>query len=92
MAYNPEARAQLDRLDGLPSDSGSGRALEVVNFVRGKIMNEQDVKVKADYVEPKTLQEAYNHPDPVQRKMWRDGIRKEFRDMINRKVWRKEQR
>ena len=41
-------------------------------------MNEQDEKVEANYVEPKTFQEAYNHPDPVQRKIWRAGMRKEF--------------
>mmetsp|Transcript_10575 Transcript_10575/g.23465 ORF Transcript_10575/g.23465 Transcript_10575/m.23465 type:complete len:546 (+) Transcript_10575:97-1734(+) len=38
--------------------------------------------------EPKTFDEAWNHPDPEERKKWRESIRKEFRDMINRKVWR----
>ncbi|KAG7347265.1 reverse transcriptase RNA-dependent DNA polymerase [Nitzschia inconspicua] len=39
--------------------------------------------------EPKTFQEAWNHPDPEERKKWREAIRKEFHDMIVRKVWRK---
>ena len=38
--------------------------------------------------EPHTFNEAWNHPDMEQRKKWRDAIRKEFRDMINRGVWR----
>ena len=41
------------------------------------------------YENPRTFQEAWNHPDEHERKMWREAIRKEFRDMIyNRKVWR----
>jgi hypothetical protein len=36
-----------------------------------------------------TFQEAWNHPDPVERAGWREGIRKEFKDMISRGVWRK---
>ena len=38
--------------------------------------------------EPSTFDEAWNHPDPEQRAKWRKGIRKEFHDMIKRKVWR----
>ncbi|KAG7336872.1 reverse transcriptase RNA-dependent DNA polymerase, partial [Nitzschia inconspicua] len=41
------------------------------------------------FEEPKTFQEAWNHPDPEERKKWREAIRKEFHDMIVRKVWRK---
>ena len=40
------------------------------------------------YTEPRTFQEAWHHPDPIQRDLWREAIRKEFRDMINRGVWR----
>jgi len=41
------------------------------------------------YKNPHTLQGASNHPDEHERKMWREAIRKEFRDMIyNQKVWR----
>jgi len=41
------------------------------------------------YENPRTFQEAWNHPDEYKRKMWREAIWKEFRDMINnRKVWR----
>ena len=37
---------------------------------------------------PESFQEAYNHPDEKLRAKWRAGIRKEFHDMIVRKVWR----
>ena len=37
---------------------------------------------------PTTFDEAWNHPDPTERKLWREAIRKEFRDMIRRGVWR----
>ena len=37
---------------------------------------------------PSKFQEAWNHQDHVERDLWRDAIRKEFSDMITRKVWR----
>ena len=37
---------------------------------------------------PLTFREAWDHADPVERKLWREAIRKEFRDMIRRQVWR----
>ena len=42
----------------------------------------------AEYIEPKTFREAWDHPDLVQREKWREAIRKEFRDMLRRGVWR----
>ena len=45
--------------------------------------------VVPQFIEPKTFKEAWNHPDPRQRAKWREAIRKEFRDMIKRKVWRR---
>ena len=36
---------------------------------------------------PNLFQEAYNHSDPVLREKWRDAIKKEVRDMINRGVF-----
>ena len=41
-----------------------------------------------DYVNPMTFQEAWHHPDPMEANKWRDAIRKEFRDMISKGVWR----
>jgi transposase InsO family protein len=38
--------------------------------------------------DPANFQEAWHHPDPVDREKWREAIRKEFRDMIRRGVWR----
>ena len=43
---------------------------------------------KLDNEEPECFEDAWNHSNPVQRKKWRDAIRKEFHDMIKRKVWR----
>ena len=49
-------------------------------------MESQSEKVTSQYVEPKTFDEAWNHPDPKKREFWRSAVRKEFRDMIVRKV------
>jgi Reverse transcriptase (RNA-dependent DNA polymerase) len=43
-------------------------------------------KLKGDI--PENFQDAYNHPDEKLRAKWRAAIRKEFRDMIKRGVWR----
>ena len=42
--------------------------------------------------DPLTFDEAWNHPDPVERAHWREAITKEFGDMHKRKVWRKVKR
>ncbi len=39
--------------------------------------------------EPETHQEAFHHPDEVQREQWRAAIHKEFRDMLKISVWQK---
>ena len=31
--------------------------------------------------EPKTFDQAWNHPNPKDQKLWREAINKEFRDM-----------
>jgi len=36
---------------------------------------------------PKTFEEAWNHPCPFQRKMWRAAILKELEKMLQLKVW-----
>ena len=41
-----------------------------------------------NYENPISFQEAWHHPDPIDRKKWREAIRKEFRDMITKGVWR----
>ena len=43
-------------------------------------------KLKEDI--PENFQQAYNHPDEKIRAKWREGIKKEFHDMIKRGVWR----
>ena len=41
-----------------------------------------------NYDNPESFVEAYHHPDEEEREKWRTAIRKEFSDMIKRKVWR----
>jgi len=53
------------------------------------IQEEMALMVEGNWNDPKTFQEAWWHPDPVERAGWRGGIRKEFHDMISRRVWRK---
>lgn len=43
---------------------------------------------ESDPSEPRNFQEAWNHPDPKIRELWRAAIKKEFHDMIKRGVWR----
>ena len=47
---------------------------------------ESDDTNATQYVEPKTFDEAWNHPDPEQRRKWREAIGKEFGDMGKLKV------
>ena len=44
------------------------------------------------FTAPTKYEEAWNHPDPFQRKSWREAIHKEFSKMNERKVWRKVKR
>jgi hypothetical protein len=41
---------------------------------------------KDHFQTPRTFKEAWDHPDPFQRKMWRDAIGKEFTKMNEKKV------
>lgn len=102
-SYNPEASAIAQEGSAIAqegrvtrssanTDNESGRDSTVTELANilidvAKVANE--AKVVPQYVEPKTFQEAWNHPDPKQRAMWREAIRKEFHDMIKRKVWRR---
>jgi hypothetical protein len=36
---------------------------------------------------PKNFNEAWNHPCPFQRKLWREGFMLEFKKMKEHKVW-----
>ena len=55
-------------------------------------MDEEILEIGKNYKEPKNFQEAWNHPDPIQRKMWRSAITKEYTDMNNHNVWVKTKR
>ena len=43
----------------------------------------------ANYVNPATFNEAWNHPNKNKCQEWRKAIRKEINDMTKREVWRK---
>jgi len=47
---------------------------------------------KHHLIEPTTFQDAYNHPDPSQRKKWCEAIKKEFHGMTRHGVWCKVKR
>jgi Reverse transcriptase (RNA-dependent DNA polymerase) len=44
------------------------------------------------YVAPTKYDDAWNHPDPFQRKMWREAIGKELNKMKEMRVWKKVKR
>jgi len=56
--------------------------------VLSNMENKKNETEVSDVQEPTTFREAWDHPDPIQRKKWREALHKEFRDMINRGVWR----
>ena len=73
-SYNQDAKSELDCLYGLTlrnSDLGRVNQIEVANIVREVSMESQSKKVITEYVDPKTFDEAWNHPDPKQREFWR---------------------
>ena len=39
------------------------------------------------HVNPKTFQEAQYHQNLEERELWREVIRKEFRDMMSKGMW-----
>ena len=43
-------------------------------------MNKEILEIGQTYKEPENFQEAWNHPDPIWRKLWRDAITKEYTD------------
>ena len=45
-----------------------------------------------EYIEPTSFWDAWNHPDPEQRKRWREAICKEYGDMKTRVVWEVKQK
>ncbi len=45
-------------------------------------------KYKDEFTVPMTYDEAWNHPDPFQRSLWREAIRKELKKMGDRGVWK----
>ena len=79
-------------------DSDNNSTATVINEMArylihiGKVINDKkddSTKNKQQFEEPNTFQEAWHHPDEYQQKKWREAIRKEFRDMIKCKVWRR---
>ena len=46
-------------------------------------------KRKDVFKSPRTYEEAWNHPCPFQRKLWREAITKELKKMKDHNVWKK---
>ena len=53
------------------------------------VIQNDPTSYKDVYSIPSNFDEARNHPDPFQRKMWRAAIMKEFDKMTKMKVYRK---
>ena len=80
-----DAYAMIDRFGGDFEDLP-----DLAMLVRDSDPEALDATPYKDMFEnPKTFQEAWNHPDPFQRKKWREAILKEFKKMNDNKVWRK---
>ena len=103
----PAREIEAGRADVAGRDDAAGRAdtdtgnVTVVEDLAelSSLMIEKEVVTKENQdstpnepVEPDKFNEAWHHPDPIQRKGWRMAILKEFQDMETRKVWRKMKR
>ena len=103
----PAREIETGRADVAGRDDAAGRAdtdtgnVTVVEDLAelSSLMIEKEVVTKENQdstpnepVEPDKFNEAWHHPDPIQRKGWRMAILKEFQDMETRKVWRKMKR
>ena len=81
-SYNEDADKVIEQLSR-NTNTEAGRVNgenEISNFLMDIAMIAKGLPDISD--EPKSFQEAYNHPDPIKRRKWREAIRKEFRDMI----------
>ena len=88
-SYNPLASKYLTRL------RNSKPLLDDFSNYVAKILAKYALTASKDtsgkksmYTKLKKFKEAWNHPDPVQQKMWREAILKEFGDMIKHKIYR----
>ena len=74
------------------TDNQTGRedAAEAAHLLFDRLYDEFVflANVTDDDTEPKTFREAWDHPDPEKQAKWREAIRKEFRDMLRRGVFR----
>ena len=91
-SYNTIPGRSLQAGTYMPTRSSSrlGRNQNVQEFANliadFQGMNKAILDIGQKYKEPKNIQEAWNHPDPIQRKLWRKAITKEYTDMNNHKV------
>ena len=94
-SYNPIPGRVLQAGTYRPTRSSSrlGRnrnVQELANLVSDfQGISEEISQNDQKYKEPKNFQEAWSHPDPIQRKLQREAITKEYTDMNNHKVWKK---
>ena len=80
-----DTMACLTMLDGLqlsPKELAMSATLDPKNPESLKPEEYKDA-----FTNPNNFQEAWNHPCPFQREKWREGIRKEFKKMNERRVW-----
>ena len=66
--------------------------MEQEQEIAAMLIEEAFVHAEFAEEEPSTFQQAWDHPDSQSREKWRTAIKKEFKDMNNRKVWRKIER
>ena len=76
MVGNPKLQRELQRLNTWYNPTVN--ELGDVAFVGG---------TDETYDNPEDFYEAWDHQDPNERAKWREGIRKEIKDMQNKKVW-----
>ena len=73
-SFNPEASRIIENIE-----QGRDILLDQVNFALSTASPSQ--------IEPTDFDEAWNHPNPKDRELWRTAINKELNEMDNKKVW-----
>ena len=71
---------------------------EMVMLAKDQVLTEDEyekmnpARYKDIFDKPDSFDQAWNHPEPFQRKKWREAINKEFSKMEERQVWKKVKR
>jgi hypothetical protein len=86
---HPLASVMTDRFDFCLMGADENVSRHINQEMKKNSKEIPDTMRKDVFDNPSNFEEAYNHPDPFQREMWRLAIKKEFEKMENHQVLEK---